>query len=142
MGMYLRTPPGAWVRRRRQSKITMHDANAYRRWYRSHLTERTVPELLSEEQRESVMTGFGLSPREAEVLWQMFSNSSNEAIAAKLTLSENTIRTHRERLFAKLGVTSPTEAVAMVSAAVVATLLGQGPSSEEDGEPQAFEERH
>lgn len=101
----------------------MTESNAYRRWYRAHRTQRTVPELLSEEQRSAVMAGFGITPREADVLWQLFSDSGNESIARALNLSENTVRTHRERLFAKLGVTGSTEAVAVVSAAVIAGLV-------------------
>lgn len=101
----------------------MPESNAFRRWYRAHRTQRSVPELLSPEQREAVSAGFGLTPREAEVLWQLFSDSGNEAIARTLQLSENTIRTHRERLFAKLGVTGSTEAVAAVAAAIVADML-------------------
>lgn len=118
----------------------MLDANAYRRWYRTHVTQHTVPEQLSPEQRDGVIKGFGLTPREGDVLWQLFSNSSNEAIAARLTLSENTVRTHRERLFAKLGVAGPTEAVAVVSAAVLATLLGRLPPAEVEPLTSAFEE--
>jgi DNA-binding NarL/FixJ family response regulator len=38
--------------------------------------------------------------------------ASNKAIAARLNLSENTIKTHLSRIFAKLDVQSRAEAVA------------------------------
>lgn len=53
-----------------------------------------------------------LSAREREVLALLVAGASNKAIAAKLTLSENTVKTHLSRIFAKLDVQSRAEAVA------------------------------
>jgi DNA-binding NarL/FixJ family response regulator len=57
--------------------------------------------------------GDELSERELEVLRLLVAGASNKAIAAQLNLSENTIKTHISRIFAKLGVQSRAEAVAV-----------------------------
>lgn len=54
-----------------------------------------------------------LSGRELEVLRLLVGGSSNKAIAAKLSLSENTVKTHLSHIFDKLGVQSRAEAVAV-----------------------------
>lgn len=54
-----------------------------------------------------------LSAREREVLRLIIAGASNKAIAAQLTLSENTIKTHISRIFGKLDVQSRAEAVAI-----------------------------
>ncbi|GAB4123183.1 MAG: hypothetical protein OHK0050_33670 [Roseiflexaceae bacterium] len=53
-----------------------------------------------------------LSAREREVLSLLVAGASNKLIAAQLNLSENTIKTHLSRIFAKLNVQSRAEAVA------------------------------
>jgi DNA-binding NarL/FixJ family response regulator len=55
--------------------------------------------------------GDELSVRELEVLRLLVEGAGNKAIASRLGLSENTIKTHISRIFAKLGVQSRTEAV-------------------------------
>lgn len=65
-------------------------------------------ERMSEAER-----GDELSPRELEVLRLLVEGASNKAIAARLTLSENTIKTHISRIFDKLGAQSRAEAVAI-----------------------------
>jgi DNA-binding NarL/FixJ family response regulator len=57
--------------------------------------------------------GEELSARELEVLRLLVAGASNKAIAAQLTLSENTIKTHLSHIFSKLGVQSRAEAVAV-----------------------------
>ena len=57
--------------------------------------------------------GDELSERELEVLRLLVAGASNKSIAAQLGLSENTIKTHISRIFAKLGVQSRAEAVAV-----------------------------
>jgi DNA-binding NarL/FixJ family response regulator len=54
-----------------------------------------------------------LSERELEVLRLLVSGASNKAIAAQLTLSENTIKSHLSHIFDKLNVQSRAEAVAV-----------------------------
>lgn len=57
--------------------------------------------------------GDELSARELEVLRLLVAGAGNKAIAAQLGLSENTIKTHISRIFAKLDVQSRAEAVAV-----------------------------
>jgi DNA-binding NarL/FixJ family response regulator len=52
-----------------------------------------------------------ISARELEVLRLLARGDSNKEIAAQLTISENTIKTHLSRIFDKLGARSRTEAV-------------------------------
>lgn len=49
-------------------------------------------------------TGGALSEREREVLGRLLADASSADIARELQLSPNTIRTHRRRIGAKLGV--------------------------------------
>jgi DNA-binding NarL/FixJ family response regulator len=53
-----------------------------------------------------------LSGRETEVLGLVATGMSNRAIAAKLVISEKTVARHLSNIFAKLGVSSRTEAAA------------------------------
>ena len=57
--------------------------------------------------------GDELSVRELEVLRLLVAGASNKALAVQLGLSENTVKTHISRIFAKLGVQSRAEAVAV-----------------------------
>ncbi len=59
-----------------------------------------------------------LTPREREVLQLLAEGNSNAAIAEHLYISQRTVTTHLSRLYAKLEVTTRTEAIA------VATRLG------------------
>ncbi len=56
----------------------------------------------------------GLSRRESEVLELMVLGTSNRAIAARLVLGEETIKTHVRSIYRKLGVSARSEAVALV----------------------------
>lgn len=53
-----------------------------------------------------------LSPREGEVLAHLAKGMTNPEIAAKLDVSENTIRFHLKNIYEKLRVSNRTEAVA------------------------------
>ena len=53
----------------------------------------------------------GLTPREAEVLNLIASGLSNSAIAQRLFISESTVKSHINHLFAKIGVTDRAQAV-------------------------------
>jgi DNA-binding NarL/FixJ family response regulator len=55
---------------------------------------------------------FGLSGREREVMDLIAAGKGNLAIADELYLSEKTVKNHVNRIYAKLGVTTRTEAVA------------------------------
>jgi DNA-binding NarL/FixJ family response regulator len=54
----------------------------------------------------------GLTPREAEVLRLMAAGRTNQEIAAELVVSEATVKTHVNRIFAKAGVRDRGQAVA------------------------------
>lgn len=53
-----------------------------------------------------------ISPRQAQILELIASGRSDKEVAAVLGLSYRTVRTHLERLYARLGVHSRAEAVA------------------------------
>ena len=59
-----------------------------------------------------VVSGPRLSNREREILGLLADGLGNKQIAARLGISTNTVKTHLELLFEKLGVSSRAEAVA------------------------------
>jgi DNA-binding NarL/FixJ family response regulator len=54
-----------------------------------------------------------LTPREAQVLRELATGSSNQVIAERLVLSNDTVKTHLRHVYRKLGVTSRGEAIAV-----------------------------
>jgi NarL family two-component system response regulator LiaR len=56
-------------------------------------------------------TDLGITPRELEILELIAQGLSNREIAAKLYVSENTVKTHSSRVFDKLGAKRRTQAV-------------------------------
>lgn len=58
----------------------------------------------------------GLTPREEETLARLASGATNQAIARGMFVSVNTVKTHLKSIFAKLGVSTRTEAVREASA--------------------------
>jgi DNA-binding NarL/FixJ family response regulator len=58
-------------------------------------------------------TGFALTERELQVLRAMARGRSNGEIGRELYLSEDTVKTHARRLFAKLGAGDRAQAVAI-----------------------------
>lgn len=65
------------------------------------------PFVRDERRREEL----GITPRELEILEAMAAGLSNREIAAKLFVSENTVKTHAARLFDKLSAQRRTQAV-------------------------------
>jgi DNA-binding CsgD family transcriptional regulator len=53
----------------------------------------------------------GITPRELEILELIAQGMSNREIAAKLYVSENTVKTHSSRVFDKIGAKRRTQAV-------------------------------
>ncbi len=70
-----------------------------------------------------------LTDRESDVLGAIADGLSTKAVAHHLGISVKTVESHKTRIFAKLGVRSQAEAVAVV--------LGMGPGSESDAGPVA-----
>lgn len=56
-------------------------------------------------------TGDGLSEREIEVLTWVAEGSSNKVVAARLGITEDTVKNHMRAILAKLGATDRTHAV-------------------------------
>ena len=59
----------------------------------------------------------GITPRELEILEAMADGLSNREIAARLFVSENTVKTHAARLFDKLSAKRRTQAVQLAKEA-------------------------
>ena len=60
--------------------------------------------------RPDAIVRFGLTPREAEVLIWVAQGKSNPEVGLILGISSYTVRTHLERIFAKLGAPSLAQA--------------------------------
>jgi DNA-binding CsgD family transcriptional regulator len=62
------------------------------------------------------LKALGITPRELEILELIAAGSSNREIAARLFVSENTVKTHVSRLFDKLNARRRTQAVQIAKA--------------------------
>jgi DNA-binding CsgD family transcriptional regulator len=89
-------------------------------WLGLRLTRHTkiveVREVMVEAPSEFVcdqekLASLGVTPRELEVLQLIAEGLSNKEIAARVFVSENTIKTHSSRVFDKLGARRRTQAV-------------------------------
>jgi DNA-binding NarL/FixJ family response regulator len=54
---------------------------------------------------------YGITPRELQVVSAVVSGRSNKAIAAKLAISEDTVKHHLSNIFDKIGVSTRVELV-------------------------------
>lgn len=89
-------------------------AEAIRAAYRGRPT--LAPEALQalmEAARQPSALGADLTDREREVLALIAKGLSNAEIAARLQVSESTVKTHVSHIITKLGVTSRTEAASL-----------------------------
>jgi two-component system nitrate/nitrite response regulator NarL len=69
-------------------------------------------EIRTQPTRSEAVVGTILTNREREILALLADGLANKQIAARLGISKNTVKTHLELLFEKLGVSSRAEAVA------------------------------
>ena len=91
-------------------------------WLGLRLTRRTesvlvrevmVPAPVNFVRDESKLESLGITPRELEILELIAEGLSNKEIAARVYVSENTVKTHSSRVFDKLGARRRTQAVQM-----------------------------
>jgi DNA-binding CsgD family transcriptional regulator len=76
-------------------------------------TTQDVAPPVSHQNARDASVGIGLSNREREILALLAAGLGNKQIAARLGISTNTVKTHLELLFDKLGVSNRAEAVAV-----------------------------
>jgi DNA-binding CsgD family transcriptional regulator len=75
--------------------------------------EVMVPAPINFVRDQSKLESLGITPRELEILELMAEGLSNKEIAARVYVSENTVKTHSSRVFDKLGARRRTQAVQM-----------------------------
>jgi len=89
-------------------------------WLGLKLTRRTqtivvrevmVPAPVNFVRDQSKLESLGITPRELEILELIAAGLSNKEIAARVYVSENTVKTHSSRVFDKLGARRRTQAV-------------------------------
>jgi DNA-binding CsgD family transcriptional regulator len=73
--------------------------------------EVPVPSTATFVVNEQQVSKLAITPRELEILQLIAQGMSNREIAAKLFVSENTVKTHSSRLFDKLDARRRTQAV-------------------------------
>lgn len=73
--------------------------------------EVPVPASAAFVRDEAKVAELGITPRELEILELIATGLSTREVAAKLFVSENTVKTHTGRLFGKLQVNRRTQAV-------------------------------
>lgn len=89
-------------------------------WLGLRLTRRTetvvvrevmIPAPINFVRDQSKLESLGITPRELEILELIAAGLSNKEIAARVYVSENTVKTHSSRVFDKLGARRRTQAV-------------------------------
>jgi two-component system, NarL family, response regulator LiaR len=75
--------------------------------------EVMVPAPVNFVRDQSKLESLGITPRELEILELIAEGLSNKEIAARVYVSENTVKTHSSRVFEKLGARRRTQAVQM-----------------------------
>jgi DNA-binding CsgD family transcriptional regulator len=77
--------------------------------------DRTLPAVFQVDTDR--LAQLGITPRELEILRLIADGLSNREIAARLFVSENTVKTHSSRVFEKLNAKRRTQAVQLAKAA-------------------------
>jgi DNA-binding CsgD family transcriptional regulator len=100
-----------------QPRVPRYYSRAGRRLIVHYLEELGEPALLLEEQQEQhmeeawiILQGLGLTPRQAEVLFWVAQGKTNQDIAAILQMQRDTVRTHLQGIYQRLGVENRTAA--------------------------------
>ncbi len=75
-----------------------------------------APEAPSKDELLALSTAASISTREQEVLRLIAAGLSNREIAARLSVSHSTVKTHVENIYLKLGVNGRMQAVAQAQA--------------------------
>lgn len=75
------------------------------------VTRRLISEFAQLRPQVEIASMAGLTPRETEVLRLVAEGLSNPEIAARLTVTEETVKTHVSRVLGKLGLRDRTQAV-------------------------------
>lgn len=73
--------------------------------------EVLIPAPTSFTRDDQKVDALGITPRELEILELIAEGLSNKEIAARVNVSENTVKTHSSRVFEKLGARRRTQAV-------------------------------
>lgn len=73
--------------------------------------EVEVPARTTFVRNDAKLEALGITPRELEILGLIASGLSNREIAERIFVSENTVKTHANRLFDKLSAKRRTQAV-------------------------------
>lgn len=79
--------------------------------YAGHRLTRTRRAADDFERNHAAVAELGLSTREVQVLELLAEGHTNQKMAVRLHVSENTIKTHLKNLYAKLTVSRRTQAV-------------------------------
>lgn len=64
------------------------------------------------EGKSNMPKAIGLTQREKEIVGQLCQGASNKEIAQRLSISQNTVKSHLRSIFEKLNVSDRTQAVA------------------------------
>ena len=110
-GQYIRTflDLGLPLRDLLQTSLTSGSHEEYKRRLLSAFSKESGHTSSSDShEKESPIS---LTARESEILQLIAAGLSNKAIQEKLTLSDNTVRSHIKNLYSKLGVHSRTQAI-------------------------------
>ena len=92
---------------------TQQDDHENSESHRKPADDVQVIDRLSKQCRH-VADEYGLSARETEVMELLGRGRSGPAIASELFISENTVRTHIKRIYAKVGVSKKQELLAVL----------------------------
>jgi DNA-binding NarL/FixJ family response regulator len=120
----------AWVPKSASSDVLLDAIRAVaagEMWLPNNCLKHVVRGLLDDQQqaRNARSRLESLSVREREVLQCLVDGMNRETVARNLYVTGNTVRTHTQRAFSKLGVHSSLEAVAVAMRAGLRPRVGQ-----------------